>query len=331
MRISNKSVYIPYQRNLTNVQERKFKEEVRLSTGNDIVNIADKPDKLVDVKQLQSKISENEQYMGVIEQATGEMLAAEAYLEKISDNIRLIREHGIDATQTGNTASTYGIANYVKGLLDDILTAANGDFNGKYLFSGTKTTPNSIAPGEATPQSHPFVLIEDTPESGNPSGLKVEFRGNLKARNINKDRHSDEQINITADEIFGSGGDEVFNTIIDMYNLLAYNKEGGKRQDEDVWTKADTGRLDELQQKLHDIDTKINHATSKNGTRYARLESIRDITIMENTRLKEFQSLKTDTDYAKTAVNLKQEETSLLYSLQVGAKMFQNSLFDFLG
>lgn len=331
MRISNKSVYIPYQRNLTNVQERKFKEEVRLSTGNDIVNIADKPDKLVDVKQLLSRITENEQYIDVIEQATGEMTAAEAYLEKISDNIRLIRERGIDATQTGNTDSTFGIANYVRGLLDDIITSANGDFNGKYLFAGTKTTPNAIDPENANSTTHPFVIIEGEPDENNPSGLKVEFRGNLKGRFINKDRHSEEQINITADEIFGEGGDEVFNTIVDMYNLLAYNSEGEKRQDEDVWTKADTGKLDSIQQKLHDIDVTINHSTSKNGTRYARLESIRDIIMSENTRLREFQSIKTDTDYAKTAVDLKQEETSLLYSLQVGARMFQNSLFDFLG
>jgi flagellar hook-associated protein 3 FlgL len=330
MRITNKSVFIPFQRNLQNVQERKFKEEVRMSTGNDIVNIADQPNKLVDVKQLSSKISENAKYIGVIEQAKDEMLSVEGYLEQISDNIRLIRQQGIDATQTGNTESTYGIANYVRGLLDDILSSANGDFNGKYLFSGTKTNANSIDPDNPTPQTEPFKLIQGDITDNNPSGLRVEFNGNLKARYINKDRHSQEQINITANEVFGDNGEDFFNTIIDLYNLLAYDSEGNKRQQEDVWTKADTGKLDILQQQLDKIDKQINHATSKNGTRFARLEAIRNQLVQENTRLNEFKSLKNDTDYAKTAINLKQEETALVYSLQIGAQIMQNSLFDFL-
>lgn len=330
MRVSNKSIYIPFQRNLENVQERKFKEEVRLSTGNDIVNIADKPEKLVDIKQLQSKISENEQYMSIIDQATGEMIETEAYLERISDTIRLMREQGIAATQTGNTESTYGIANYIGGLLDDLMTAANADFNGKYLFGGTKTTPNSIDPQNPTPTTEPFVLVQGEPTQNNPSGLTVEFKGNLDGRIINKDRHSTEQINITADEIFGADGEEFFKTVIDLYNLLAYNSQGEKRQQEDVWNKSDTGKLDVLQQNLGKIDKQINHATSKIATKFARLENIRSLIANENTRLSEFKSLKSDTDYAKTTMDLKQEETSLLYSLQVGAQMFQNSLFDFL-
>lgn len=330
MRISNKSVFIPFQRNLGNVQERKFKEEVRMSTGNDIVNIADQPNKLVDVKQLSAKISENEKYIGVIEQAKDEMLSVEGYLEQISDNIRLIRQQGIDATQTGNTDSTFGIASYVRGLLDDILSSANGDFNGKYLFSGTKTNANSIDPDNPTPQTEPFQLVQGEITEDNPSGLRVEFKGNLKERYINKDRHSQEQINITADEVFGENGDGFFETVIDLYNLLAYDSEGNKRQQEDVWTKADTGKLDILQQQLDKIDRQINHATSKNGTRFARLEAIRNQLVQENTRLNEFKSLKNDTDYAKTAINLKQEETALVYSLQIGAQIMQNSLFDFL-
>lgn len=330
MRISNKSVYIPFERNLANIQERKYMEETRFATGNDIVNIGDKPNKLVDIKQLTSKLAENEQYVGMLEQTTGELLAVEGYLEKISDNIRLMREQTIAATQTGNTESTYGIANYVRGLLDDVIASANGDFNGKYLFSGTKTNPNSIDPNNPTPQTQPFIIVEEEPTEENPSGLRIEFQGNLKARNINKDRHSQEQINITADEIFGENGEEFFSTIIDLYNLLGYDPEGNKRQQDDVWTKADTGKADILQQKLDQIDRQINNATSKNGTRYSRLESIRQQLISENTRLKEFRSIKNDTDYAKTSINLKQEETALMYSLQIGGQLMQNSLFDFL-
>ena len=60
MRVTHKSTFIPYQRNLDEIQNRKFKEEIRLSTGKNITSLADNPTNFVDAKMFSSKIAQNE-------------------------------------------------------------------------------------------------------------------------------------------------------------------------------------------------------------------------------------------------------------------------------
>jgi len=143
MRVTHKSTFIPYQRNLDEIQNRKFKEEIRLSTGKAITSLSDNPSHYVDSKIFTSKIQQNENYKNIIEDALSELRATEESLEFISDNVRKIREIAIDATQIGNSGNTFSLSVYIKGILKDIIKQANTDFNGKYLFAGTKTTPAS--------------------------------------------------------------------------------------------------------------------------------------------------------------------------------------------
>lgn len=330
MRVTHKSVYIPYQRNLEQVQYRKFQEEVRLSTGEDILSLHDAPDRLVDSKKLTSTIDQNTTYVSVLDSTLDELNISEEHLTNMSDKISQIRELTINATQTGNSGDIYSIGTYIKGLLEDIVRDANQDFNGKYLFSGTKTTSASLDQAPPASNDLPFEIVATAPSPTNRSGIEVIFKGNNEDRIINKDRKSTEIINAKADEIFGSGGTELFQSIIGIYNLVSFNNDGSKRQPGDYITAEELTRINDYQRIMADAGRSIDNQNAVIGGKMNRLQNVRNQMVEENTRLKEFRSMKSDTDITRSAINLKNEETALAYSLQVGARINATSLFDFL-
>lgn len=331
MRITPKNQTYLYLRNLEEVQNRRFQENLRLSTGKHILNISDEPARFVKVKQFSNLILKNEQYKNNIDEALSELRTVNDYLHNFGDTILSIRNMAIESTSTGNSANLNTLSKFIKGLLEDLIKLANKDYNGRFLFSGTKTTSESLDKTDPTQNDFPFELIQEEPSQENPSGFNVVFKGNNKPRVINKDPHSVEQINVLAEEIFGKDGVEVFKDVIKLYNIMAYTKEGVPRKLGDRLESEDIKIIDKAQQRLAEIYDEVSNITSQNGSRIIRLETISGQISEENVRLKELRSLDEDTDVAKSTIKLLQEETALKYSLQVGANLLPRTLFDFLG
>lgn len=330
MRIANGLTVNSYLRNLDNIQNQKYKNEIRLSTGKNIVNLSDAPEKLVRVKNMDFLISENEKYKYIIDQSIREMAAAEDKLQSISDKIAEIRQLAVDATHAGASGNTYSLGVYVRGLLEDIIKDANADFNGKLLFSGTKSTVDSITPTPPQQTNYPFEIVKEEPTQDNPSGLRIYFKGNFEDRLINKDSKTTEKINVTANEMFGSGGVEFFENIIKLYNLLCYNPDGTTRQATDPLSKFDVEILNNLQASLANTNERLNNLTSQLAARRNRMENISTQMSEEVLRYKELKTVNEDTDYAKVTMDLRLEEIALQYTLKVGSNLLQTSLLDFL-
>jgi flagellar hook-associated protein 3 FlgL len=330
MRVSSNSGIIPYKRNLDNIQSKRVKEQMKISTGNKIQELSDAPKDIVDVKLIQNRIDSNDKYIKILTETSSEILTAEGKLQNISDNLTRIRQLAIDATMTGSTGNIKSLAVYVKGLIDDVMVSANGDHNGKFLFSGTKTTENSLEKTPGALKSVPFEYVEGESTADNPSGLSVVFKGNFEDRIINKDKYSQEIINQTADKLFGGDGTQMFQDLIDMYNVLAYNTDGSDRETNDLFTREDVGKLNQIQNKLADYIEIADVRTGESGSIVARFDAITSQMKNENTLYKDLLSLKSDTDIAEATIELSKQENALNYSLQAGSRIISNSLFDFL-
>lgn len=331
MRVSNNLLYRTYERNLEDIQTRKLKQEVKLTTSKEINTLADDPTGLVKVKQLSNKIDRNENYKSNIENAIGEMTVIGEELDAINGRIENIRQLAIESTLTGNSSNLPTLGVYVKGLMEDIIKDSNIDFNGRFIFSGTITNGDAIAATPPATNTQPFELVQETPTADNPSGFRVIFKGNNKDRLINKDDTSTELVNVKASEIFGGSGDQVFSSIIDLYNLLTYNSDGTKRTSADGFTRADMSVVSQIQQEISKQAEQVNNIAAINGSRINRLTALKDQIDFENIRLKEFRSMDEDTDYAKATLNLAREDNALQYSLQIGGNLARLSLLDFLG
>ncbi len=329
MRISTNSIIDPYQRALERIQAERLKNQLRASTGKQLTELADDPVRYYDGKNLSRHIERRDAYMNVIETSLEELAAAQNYLTSISDKMQRIREIAIDASTTGNSTNLFSLSVYVKGILEDLVRDANADFNGHFLFSGTKTTSESLNKTEKASDPYPFEIIEEkTPD--NVSGLKVVFKGNNEDRIINKEAAATETINAKASDLFGGAGDEIFKTIVDLHNILAYRPDGKKRETTDLFSKEDIAKINEYQQKIADAIARINGVNSSLGAKYKNLSFLREQILGENVVLKDFRSRAEDADVAETALKLKKGETALAYALRVGSRLLPQTLFDFI-
>jgi flagellar hook-associated protein 3 FlgL len=330
MRITENSTVAPYLRNLQDVQTRLNLNQLRISTGKAIINISDDPKKLASSKNLTTFINRNNYYLDNIEKSIEETQAVDEQIDAISEKYMNLRELAIDSTVTGNLESLSSLAVNVKGILTDLVRDANYDVGGKYLFSGTATTPDSVQSSNAVTDDLPFEIIEGTATTDNPSGLSVVFKGNNEDRIINTDESSSEVINVKADTLFGKDGTEMFDAIIDLYNVIAYDDTGAKRDENSIFSTTDTEKLNTAQQKISNYYDVINIAGAKNGSRMNRLELMREQLVNENSRLEDFRSIEEDTDTAKASLELAKDQNALDYSLKIGSQLFPASLFDYL-
>ena len=326
MRISSKMGYVAFNNNLSRLQEQNYFNTLRKSTGKDIQSIADAPTRFMDSKKLIAQTNIKENYILNNEYVINEMRAGEDIVRAIADDFQKIRELSITSTNVSIDGTVSALAVYIKGIVTDIVRNANTDFNGKYMFSGTMTTPNSIANANPGMTNMPYEFIEDPATKT----FQVVFKANNDERTINKDGHSNEVINITSEQLFGAGGVDYFAPVIDIYNILMFNSAGEIRNPEDTLTREEIQNVADLQAVIANNIEKIDNETAMFAARRERIDSVNLQMTEEILRLKEVNSLKEDVDMPKLLTQLAQEENALNYSLSAGAKINQFSLFKYI-
>ncbi|MGQ9818538.1 MAG: flagellin N-terminal helical domain-containing protein [Candidatus Kapaibacteriales bacterium] len=330
MRITQSLSFRNLRTSIEEIQSRKYLNEVRLASGKQIVDLSQSPNELSQAKKFEEFISTQQQYKRNLDYANGFIQQTINSIENISNNIQKIREIAIDASKTAvaNEVSTLGKS--VLGLIKDIVKELNSDFAGKYIFSGTKITPYSIAQPPGSTNTLPFELVQDNPSSTNPSGLRIIFKGNVNKISVNFGKGNAEIINSTTDELFGDTLGSSLNNLIDLYNLLTFNENGLQRTQNDLFNSGDIAKLDVIQKKIGEMIDRVNRVASNNGSKLIRIDSQREQLSNLITLYNGFKSKLIDTDYASVSIELTKEQTALQYALQVGSRVLQSTLFDFI-
>jgi len=329
MRITQNSIFTNFQTSLQNIQERRYNEQLKLSTGKDILSLADDPKRVREIKDFTNKINKNEIILSNLSNSYNELAAVNENVDSMITIVGNIKQLLVDSTQIGASKSLATLGTNVKGLLEDLVKLANSNYKDKYLFSGTQTIPGSIVPTAPETDNNPFEIVTDAPTPGNPSGLRVSFKGNMNDRTVHKDSTTTEVINLKADELFGTNGEEFFQSVVDIYNLMSF-QNGIPRPDNQGYTKAESDQINAAHKSIMNFYDKLTFANSQNGSRLNRISTIQDQLTEEITRLKDFRSSEEDTDVARTSLELKRDETALNYTLQIGSTLMSRTLFDFL-
>lgn len=330
MRVSTNSIYRNYQRNLNDSQFKVNSENIRISSGKKNLSIADNVADVVDADSFRIAMKRNDSYLSNIANNTDKLQQTDTTLRAISDKMQQVREYVVDVSKTSTGYNHFAIAQSIKGALEDIVSLANKDNNGDFLFSGTMTSPRDIKNANPTMNEMPFEIIQGAASPTNPSGLSIAFKGNNNDINVNITDKSSETINTKAEELFGGGGTEVLQKIIDIYNVVAYDQSGAQRPARTLLNANELSELNGLQKDVADKYDEMNILAAVNGSKINRLDSTRDFLLDENLRLDEYRSIKEDTDIAESAMNLKREENILQFALQVGSRINQLNLFQFL-
>lgn len=330
MRVTLQSLSSTIQSKLSELTTRQAQQQTRIATGQRLLQLSDAPTDIADIASYRSMIARMQRYTSALDQALAEQNTAEGALENISTTLSAIRTLGFDALQIANQDKWRTFAVQLRSNIETIIEAANTTHGDIYVFAGTKNTASVLVPSPPETTQRPFELVTTPPTASNPSGLEVRFKGNFEPRAVQTGDASAEQVSTTADKIFGAGGTALFDALIALYNTLAYNTDGTPRADGQIPSADQLERVSSLVKQIADSSTTVNATTSELGIRINRMTSLQSQLQEDITRQREFLSHLTDTDVAQATMQLQRDQLAYEYSLKVGARLLNLSLFDFL-
>src|SRR6185436_14722168 len=190
MRITESMRYYNLLDDIARAQERAMKAQEQLSSGKKIQRPSEDPLAASDILRLNSEGAEADQYSRNLTFAKSKLQATDAVLDNIEQMVARARTLG--QLGFGNSQLGPGYVTELAALRDQLITAANTTYGGRYIFGGTVTT---VAPYVKNPDS-------TVTYNGNDQNMPVE---------INRGLSVDTQI----------PGTDLFSSSIDIFQVMS--------------------------------------------------------------------------------------------------------------
>jgi flagellar hook-associated protein 3 FlgL len=274
------------------------KLQEKTATGQQINRASDDPLGLTSLLDVNRTLNNDEQYKKNVEAARSELETADTALSQMSSLFLRASELATQgATVTTGPDGMKAIAKEVDLLVEQLVQLGNASIEGKYLFSGVKTT------------TVPF----------NRSGDIITYAGTPQTqayqRQVDVDDNAPITINTPGDKLLGTSAGGTFKVLIDLKNNLLAGD-----------TTATRAKLDELKTSIDslltvqsDLGATLNQVLlTKN-----RLEERQDTYSQLYARLQ-------DIDLPKTITDLTAKEQTYQASLSLMGRILPQSLMDFL-
>ena len=321
MRITNASMVRSHlydtQNNLTNMS----KINQQISTGKVINTVSDDPHKAIKIMNINNEIKYTEKYNSNIDETVGWMNTTDGALESTGNLLNEIKE---TILKVGN--GTYS-QNEMKSLNADInekikqlADTLNSTYGGKYLFGGSS--------------------VDDAPITENPDGtVKLEFSKDKNGQTIpnTDDLKADISSGINIDYNISVG--EILNikdgngntvNLLDEINNLSTLMNNIANGDEQTAAKAKETLLNDTKGKIDTLfDHVVNERTSL-GVRVSTAEKIKELNDEDILNIQDVLSKTQDTDVVEKFIELKSAEMIYQASIQVGAKLIQPTILDYI-
>ena len=323
MRITNASMVRSHlydtQNNLTNMS----KINQQISTGKVINTVSDDPHKAIKIMNINNAIKYTEKYNYNIDESVGWMNTTDGALDNVGNLLGEIKE---TILKVGN--GTYS-QNEMKSLNEDmnekikqLADTLNSTHGGKYLFGGSSV------------DDAPITVIE------NPDGtVKLEFSKDKNGQTIpnTDDLKADISSGINIDYNISVG--EILNikdgngntvNLLDEINNLSTLMNDIANGDEQTAAKAKETLLNDTKGKIDTLfDHVVNERTSL-GVRVSTAEKIKELNDEDILNIQDVLSKTQDTDVVEKFIELKSAEMIYQASIQVGAKLIQPTILDYI-
>lgn len=297
MRVTDLSSLNTHLRMLSDTKSKLSEVQQNVATGKKIHNPSDNPAATGRVINYSKHISKNESYLNNITNAVSFMehgnLIMESMHDRITDSLTELAGLG-----DGSSSEKFSIASEkIDAMFQNILQLANTRHDEKYLFSGTDYSQPPFRFDDATNS----VVMDATDISGN---LKIKISST-----------TNQKVNIPGSEIFGDiDGSDIFNTLLQIKDDL---KAGNAPTTSQV--KALESFNENLRVKTSESGSLLNHV-------YATEEMINN----QNVKLQELMTEDTDTDVAKSIMEMQNYDYSLQMAYKITSMTLSKSLMDYL-
>ena len=375
------------QRGIQDNAQRVDQSMTQLSTGKSIRRPSDDPVGASMALQLRTQLSKNDQYFRNVQDGLGWLSTTETSMSTGNSALQRARELAIQgANDTYGAKERIYQRNEVRGVLEEIVSIANTNFKGDYIFSGTQTQvpPFSLEKGSdlirnvvdangralgavpASLQIFDTSRTDSTTASGNPAATLVvpgslvvsgltegtDYVVNYSAGTITfqtpaaqalaagvgiamsfeRIRRSDldlsgtvqrevqqdttTQINVNADQAFGTDAQgTTFEAMIGLMQGLHVNSGDQIR--------ASLQPLDDSLSRFLSAQTLAGSRTNQLQFMVSQNRDSKVVLTAESSRIE-------DVDFAKVISEFQNRQQVYQASIQVGAKIIQPTLSDYL-
>lgn len=186
MRVSDLLMNNSYLNNISSTKSKMDSLSQKIANQSNILKPSDSPIGTSKILRLSSKISSTDLHINNIQNSFGFVNETIRSMESIEGEISGLL---VTLTEANNAINSNNLASYADQLdkvLDNILTAANSSYDGKYLFGGTSFS------------TKPFSLTSDRSAVINNSD---DLSGVSK---VNIGNGVNQKVNITGSELFGT-------------------------------------------------------------------------------------------------------------------------------
>ncbi len=303
----------------------------QLTTGKEISRPSDNPYKVARSMQLNTDLNTNAQYKTNIKDAINWLDTTDESLNQASSCITRIRTLMVASGNAGyGTDERKAIADEINERVAELGQILNGNFNGKYIFGGTKTasTPVSVQTNSAT--GNKYIVYAD--KDGNPifdeSGdliLPTQDMAENYLKNMDSALSTEisqgvtMDYNVTVADIMNYPTDknyDVMSLLSDITNNLV---------------SADIEKV--IGENLDEIDKVLSNILSLRaevGAKQNRMESAESKNEDDSFNMTDILSRNEDIDFTEKTIQYATAQTIYQACLQVSAQILPKSLLDYL-
>ena len=341
MRVTNRMLSDNFLRDMNNNMGNLRTLQRQLSSGKEISRASDDPFRVSRSMQLNTDIDSNLQYNKNILNAEhwldttdGALNQAEEVLSKVRD--KLLQAGDASYSDSQRTA----IKNEINQRVGEFSQALNVNFQGYYIFGGTRGTVKPMEYGAAvdgaTDPNNKLYYYD--PAHTSPAQSLTDTNtlsqigvGTSKADlNVEISQGVDVKYNVSAGEVvnYKSSNPSVTN-VMDLFKSIINHLDG-----KDINGAADSTAVNKLvNEDLQGVTEAIDNilkVRSEVGAMQNRMESAQKQNEDENFNMTEILSKTEDIDITQKTMQYATMQTVYMASLQTSAKVIQPSLLNYL-
>ncbi len=303
MRITQSMVSTRVLSDLENASNRLSKTEEKLSSGKSITKPSDNPFGTSQALSLSGSLESTKQYESNVNDATAWSNLTDTTLGSVENATQRARELLVQAgNDTNSTSDRSAMADEIDQLIEAIKGDANAQYNGQYIFAGTKTGTAPYTVGGSPPNDS---------YNGNTGGVYRQIGPGVSV-----------QINTVGSDVLGNGtpGD---GGLLSVLRQASADMRSGTAASADSLRTTDLSSLDTAMAKLSSAQAVVGATSNRLTSATNRLTQIEQATtgLLSDT---------TDADMAQTMTDFSMQSNVYQAALQAGAHIVQTSLLDFL-
>lgn len=314
MRVTNKMLSSSFLSDMRTNLENMQTLQQQMTSGKEIRKPSDDPAKAARAMQLQTDINANKQYNNNIENTSNWLDTTDTALGQAGDVLQKVRELLVSAGNAAyGSSERQSIKDEINQRVDELTQIVNTNYDGKYIFGGTRGTTKPVATGQDANKNN---IIDYNAATATDKAM------------INKKMNVEISQGVTM-EYNATAGD-----------ILEFNNESGAPKDlrtvlSNIVTHLDdsTATSQLTGNDLQDMTDSINNlmkVRAQVGAKQNRMDSAKSKNEDETSNLTTILSKTEDIDITQKTMEYATLQTVYMASLQTSAKVIQPTLLDYL-